>query len=358
MAIPISVLEKLQPIAQLSASRKAELANICFAEKVSIGLDPLRMNVTKSPQAIYLLQGELKLRFFNEKREIIKGGSSEAAQSLTSNLKINDTVAVTDVVIVRVDADLLDIMLTWDQFSEMENASQTPAKTEAELAKTRTEKEQDRTTGDWMKEVGVFSALSLQRGVFSRLPTSNVEEMFKRMKSIEVQAGQVIMQQGDVGDYYYLIQKGAAVVSRKIGMEPVVITELNEGGAFGEDALASDNKRNATVTMKTDGVLKRLNKQDFIELLKEPLITKISMAEAQNKVATGEAVIVDVRLQSEYEDEHIEGAINLPLYDIRQIARGLDKSKTYITYCQTGRRSSAAVFALAQCGLIAVVLEK
>ena len=354
MAIPIAILDKLEPIVNLSASRKQELASLCFAEKVSIGLDPLRMNVTKAPQAIYLLQGELKLRYFNDKRQIITGGSPAAKQSLTSNLKIQDTVAITDVVILRVDADLLDIMLTWDQFSDSDHMMQKP---QEKLAPTP-QKNVARTPGDWMKETGVFSALSLQRGVFSRLPTSNVEEMFKRMVNIEVSAGQTMMHQGDVGDYYYLIQQGTAIVSRKVGAEPVILTELGEGGAFGEDALASDNKRNATVTMKTDGILKRLNKQDFIALIKEPLINKVSFSEAQKQVADGTAVIVDVRLQSEFEDDHIDGAINLPLNEIRQLASKLDKTKTYITYCQTGRRSSAAVFALAQCGLTAVVLDK
>ena len=109
--------------------------------------------------------------------------------------------------------------------------------------------------------------------------------------------------------------------------------------------------------MKTDGILKRLNKEDFIALINEPLINKVSFDEAKKLVTAGSAVIVDVRLQSEFDDEHIDGAINLPLNEIRQLARKLDKSKTYITYCQTGRRSSAAVFALAQCGLTAMVLE-
>ncbi len=347
MAVPITILNKLEPIAKLSGSRKKELAALCFAEKVNIGLDPLRMNVAKTSQAIYLLQGELKLHYFNDKSEIIKGGSSAAKQSLTSNLKIQDTTALTDVVILRVDADLLDIMLTWDQFSESTSPVQSsPAKIE----------KSKRTTGDWMKDTAIFSALNLQRGVFSRLPISHVEEMFKRMTTIDVQAGQVIMQQGDVGDYYYLIQQGRAIVSRRVGAEPMVITELGEGGAFGEDALASDNKRNATVTMKTNGILKRLNKEDFIALLKEPLIIEMSMNEAQKQVTAGAAIWVDVRLASEFEDDHIENAINLPLNEIRQLARGLDKTKTYIAYCQTGRRSSAAVFALAQSGLNAVVL--
>lgn len=356
MAIPVAVLNTLEPIARLSESRKKELASLCFAEKVNLGLDPLRMNVAKTSQAIYLLQGDLKLRYYNEDKHIIKGGSSTAKHSLTSNPKIKDTFALSDVVILRVDADLLDIMLTWDQVSEGDELALKPQPKAAE-PNPEVKKQAPRTTGDWMKDTAIFSALSLQKGVFSRLPTSNVEEMFKRMQTIEVKAGQVLMHQGDEGDYYYLIQHGVAIVSRKNGAEPIVVTELGEGGAFGEDALASDNKRNATVTMKTDGVLKRLKKQDFIELLKEPLITKLTMEQAKAKVQAGEAVWVDVRLQTEFEDDHIEGAINLPLNEIRQLAKNLDKSKTYIAYCQTGRRSSAAVFALSQCGLTAVVLS-
>ncbi|NOT66665.1 MAG: hypothetical protein HOP06_11725 [Methylotenera sp.] len=50
-------------------------------------------------------------------------------------------------------------------------------------------------------------------------------------------------------------------------------------------------------------------------------------------------------------------AINLPLDEIRKHARNLDPNKTYISYCQTGRRSSAAAFILVQSGFKAVVLK-
>jgi rhodanese-related sulfurtransferase len=356
MAISTAILDKLEPISKLSPARKQELASLCFAEKVNVGLDPLRMNIAKSSQAIYLLQGELRLRYYNDEKHTISGGKETGKYSLTSNPKIKDTFALTDVVILRVDADLLDIMLTWDQMSDTGEVTKPAPNKPIEVSQVK-QQAPERTTGDWMKDTAIFSALSLQKGVFSRLPVANVEEMFKRMQTIKVQAGQTLMQQGDEGDYYYLIQHGIAIVSRKNGPESIVVTELGEGGAFGEDALASDNKRNATVTMKTDGVLKRLNKKDFIELLKEPLITKVSMTDAKKQVAEG-AMWIDVRLQTEYEDDHIEGAINMPLNEIRQLAHGLDKSKNYIVYCQTGRRSSAAVFALAQCGVTAVVLEK
>ncbi len=181
--------------------------------------------------------------------------------------------------------------------------------------------------------------------------------MFQRMERISAVAGQVIIQQGAVGDYYYLVESGSLLVSRADGVNatPMVVAELNEGDAFGEEALVSDNKRNATVTMKTDGQLLRLNKRDFVELLKEPMLTQVSREAAEAMVVDG-AVWVDARLPSEYQYEHIEGAINLPLSEIRQKISDLDRSLTYVVYCQTGRRSSAAAFILVQQGFDVVVL--
>ena len=126
--------------------------------------------------------------------------------------------------------------------------------------------------------------------------------------------------------------------------------------AFGEEALASETKRNATVTMKTDGQLLRLNKQDFIELLKAPIVNTVNMQEAQKRVANG-AVWLDVRFETEYKYHHLDGAVNSPLHELRSKIDWLDKDKEYIVYCQTGRRSSAAAFILAQFGIKAVVLE-
>jgi rhodanese-related sulfurtransferase len=120
--------------------------------------------------------------------------------------------------------------------------------------------------------------------------------------------------------------------------------------------LASDTKRNATVTMKTAGTLLRLKKQDFIELLKAPIVSMVTREQADAKVAQG-AEWLDVRFASEYAYHHIEGAINAPLHELRNYIQQLDSSKEYIVYCQTGRRSSAASFILAQFGIKALVLE-
>ena len=178
------------------------------------------------------------------------------------------------------------------------------------------------------------------------------------MTPVNVSANQVIITQGQEGDYFYLIQQGEAIVSRvnTADQTTMQLAEISVGAGFGEEALASDNKRNATITMKTDGLLLRLKKEDFVELLKAPIVNTINFNDAKAKVAFG-AVWLDVRFLSEYNHDHLEGALNTPLHELRSQATMLDKSKDYIVYCQTGRRSNAAAFILAQCGLNVQVLE-
>lgn len=356
-ALANTLLQQLEPISGLSAGRRNELAELCFVELVDKDINPLRMNLTQAAQYLYLIKGDLGLRLNDGSKLILRGGTDAAKHAVNANTRILDTIALTPVEIMRIDVDLLDIMMTWDQLSGEESigakAKQAHGKNNTTPAKFA------RSAGDWMNDTGVFSAFNLQSGVFSRLPPANIEEMFKRMVSISASAGQVMIQQGAEGDYYYLIQSGAAEVSRIVdaSQPPVILAELEEGAAFGEEALVSDNKRNATVTMKTDGELLRLNKKDFVELLKAPLINQISMTQAIVDVENG-AIWTDVRLPSEYKYDHINGAINLPLNEIRKLSQDLDKTKTYVLYCQTGRRSSAAAFILTEMGFLNVnVLE-
>lgn len=345
----IDQLMKLAPVAVLSPARIKELASLCFIEKVSKDIDPLRMNVMKtSAQALYLLKGDLGLRFTDGGKKILRGGTEAASHPVNDGrLALQDTIAITDVDILRIDADLLDIMLTWDQLSGYEPATQ---KSKVEDIK--------RPVAEWMRETATFSAENLQSGVFSRLPSANIEEMFRRMEAVPVKAGQVIITQGAEGDYYYLIEQGQVVVSRvdSATQKSVQLAELHEGDAFGEEALVSDNKRNATVTMKSDGSLLRLKKSDFIELLKAPIVRRVDQATAAGKIKQG-AQLLDVRFKSEYQYQHPQGAISAPLHELRNIAPQLDKGREYIVHCQTGRRSSAAAFILAQFGLTAYVLS-
>ena len=190
------------------------------------------------------------------------------------------------------------------------------------------------------------------------MPPANIEKLLARMEKMPVKTGQVIIRQGDEGDYYYLVESGNASVTRQIGAgDGKEMAQTGPGACFGEEALVSDAKRNATVTMISDGVLLRLAKKDFVELLREPLLNWLIQQEAVDKVKSGRAKWLDVRHAKEYQHARVPGASLCPLHELRNRAGGLDRDLEYICYCKTGRRSSAAAFLLSQRGFKAFVLK-
>src|SRR5262249_55914432 len=138
---------------------------------------------------------------------------------------------------------------------------------------------------NWTMMSGMFSVSSLRFGAFSQLPPAHIDELLRRFERIEVKKGDVVIREGAEGDFYFLIEAGRSKVERMAGGVWMLLAELKRGDAFGEEALVSDVKRNATVTMKTDGALLKLSKKDFIELLREPLLQRVSAEEARAKVA-------------------------------------------------------------------------
>lgn len=61
-------------------------------------------------------------------------------------------------------------------------------------------------------------------------------------------------------------------------------------------------------------------------------------------------ILVDVRTKSEYNRGHIEGAVNIPVDDLRNRLNELDISKTIVVYCQVGYRGYIADRILSQNG--------
>lgn len=337
-------LKRLEPLDALSADSLRELSRMCYVEKVSRNLDPFRLKGMHG-QAVYLVKGELKVDYPDASSEILVGGTGAAVQPLDKRKPaITGAKAITDVELIRIDEEVLDIMLTWDQLAGPPSGKST----------RKAEEATDRT--DWRTLSGMFAAEKLTQGVFASLPPANIEALLMRFQRIRAPRGEVVIRQGEEGDFYYIIERGRCIVSRSVGGANMELAELKAGDAFGEEALVANTRRNATVTMKTDGVLLRLAKDDFIALLKEPLIHRIGRQEADRKVAAG-AVWLDVRFPAEYNTDKLPGAINIPLNEIRNLFGALDRQKEYIVYCQSGRRSSAAAFLLSQRGFKAYLLD-
>jgi len=60
---------------------------------------------------------------------------------------------------------------------------------------------------------------------------------------------------------------------------------------------------------------------------------RITREEAIKMVAAKKAVYVDVRSKDQYDIEHIQGAISIPLTDVVTRMKDLPKGKFIITYC-------------------------
>jgi rhodanese-related sulfurtransferase len=65
-----------------------------------------------------------------------------------------------------------------------------------------------------------------------------------------------------------------------------------------------------------------------------------------------DVVVLDVRSPDEYAEGHVPGATNLNIQDkaFADKAAQLDKSKTYVVYCQAGGRSNRACTKMADLG--------
>jgi formylglycine-generating enzyme required for sulfatase activity/rhodanese-related sulfurtransferase len=108
--------------------------------------------------------------------------------------------------------------------------------------------------------------------------------------------------------------------------------------------------------MLTDGLLMRLAKEDFIELLKNQLVKRVDYEQAAAMVDE-DAVWVDVRTADEYESGSFEDSVNIPLSKLRDEISELVFNTKYIICCDTGRRSESAGFLLSHKGFDVYVLE-
>ena len=333
-----ALLKTLVPPSALNAENFQELAGKAFVEEIAAG-KLLFKEGDLDRKTVYLLEGQVALTDREGKATTVTGGSSVSKHPLVNQQPRQHTAkAATNCKVTRFDSDLLDILLTWDQLSGIEVS---------EIQVKGGDTEQD---GDWMTRI-------LQSQAFLQVPPANIQAMFMRMQEVPVRSGEVVISQGDDGDYYYIIKHGIAKVTRssKTG-SALTLATLRDGDAFGEEALLSEAKRNATITMESDGTLMRLSKDDFNELLKEPMLNWISFDDAKVKVKAG-AQWLDVRLESEHANSGIEGSVNIPLFMLRLKTDSLKPDRPYIVYCDTGRRSSAAAFLLSERGFQAYVLQ-
>ena len=335
--ISTELLRGFSPLDGLKRDNLAALARKVQIRELSPGQLLFKEGDTEK-RTIYIVSGVLELLDHSKTVGKVEGGSEMARNPVAPVYPRRVTAKARDRVrFISIDSDLLDVMLTWDQTGTYE-VSELQGKS-------------DQGSEDWM-------TMLLQTKAFHKIPPANIQAIFMRMQQINYRSGDVILKQGAEGDYFYVLIRGTALVTREtpLSKEGIKLAELHVGDTFGEEALISDAKRNATVTMQSDGAVMRLGKDDFKKLLNEPMLDWVSVAQAEEILRSG-GQWLDVRLPSEFENQHLDGAINIPLYFIRLKISTLDKSKKYVVCCDTGRRSSAGAYILSERGYQAYVLQ-
>ncbi len=335
--ISTELLRSFSPLNGLKRDNLAALARKVQLRELSPGQVLFKEGDTEK-RTFYVASGVLELIDQGKVVETIEGGTDPARNPVAPVFPRRVSARARDrVKFISIDSDLLDVMLTWDQTGTYEVSE----------LQGRSNKGGD----DWM-------TMLLQTKAFHKIPPANIQAIFMRMQQINYKKGDVVLKQGAEGDYFYVLTRGAATVTREtpLSKEGIKLAELNVGDTFGEEALISDAKRNATVTMASEGSVMRLGKDDFKKLLNEPMLDWVTQEQAEKIVAKG-GQWLDVRLPSEFENHHMDGAINIPLYFIRLKINTLDKHKTYVVCCDTGRRSSAGAYILNERGYQAYVLQ-
>jgi rhodanese-related sulfurtransferase len=86
-------------------------------------------------------------------------------------------------------------------------------------------------------------------------------------------------------------------------------------------------------------------------------VTDLSIAETKTLISeqktNADFVILDVRTDDEYRAGHIEGALNIDIYqsNFEELISKLDNTKTYLVYCRSGNRSRQAISVMTSAGI-------
>lgn len=177
--------------------------------------------------------------------------------------------------------------------------------------------------------------------VLQRLPPERWQRLLRCMTRLEVHRGQDVLRYGDAGEEFLVLRAGRASVHA----HGRTLSFLNPGDFFGEDALISGARRNATVTMLSDGVVMTLPKSKFTELLLGSVVQIVREANDAQK-----GIRISVCAQPS------EGMIGLPLQKLRESTGSLDPLARYFVAEGPLEERFLAAFLLTQQGFDASVL--
>ncbi|KAE9531530.1 hypothetical protein AGLY_010736 [Aphis glycines] len=125
------------------------------------------------------------------------------------------------------------------------------------------------------KTMAALSKAIAKNILFSHLDENERSDIFDAMFPVTFLQGESIIQQGDEGDNFYVIDVGEV----EVYVNSELVTVIGEGGSFGELALIHGTPRAATVRAKTDMKLWGLDRDSYRRILMGSTIRKRKMYE-------------------------------------------------------------------------------
>ncbi|KAJ1928101.1 hypothetical protein IWQ60_002361 [Tieghemiomyces parasiticus] len=106
--------------------------------------------------------------------------------------------------------------------------------------------------------------------LFRNLDDEQYRDVVDAMAEKSMAQGEEIIRQGDIGDYFYVVEKGSfEVFVAKDQAAPTKVYEYGPGGSFGELALMYNSPRAATVRATSDALVWALDRVTFRRILME-----------------------------------------------------------------------------------------
>jgi cAMP-dependent protein kinase regulator len=111
--------------------------------------------------------------------------------------------------------------------------------------------------------------------LFSHLDDSEKSDIFDAMQPFNYKPGETIIQQGEEGDFFYIIDQGEV----EVYVNNKCVTAISDGGSFGELALIYGTPRAATIKAKTECKLWAIDRKTYRRILMGSTIKKRKMYE-------------------------------------------------------------------------------
>ena len=108
-------------------------------------------------------------------------------------------------------------------------------------------------------------------GLFAGFDPSQLDELSERVTTVTCGGGEQIVEEGELGDAFFVIGQGAVRISTvDANGDDVVLARLEAGEYFGEQALFDEipSRRNASATALVDTELLRVDQADFHRVLR------------------------------------------------------------------------------------------